>query len=72
MGLIDVSVAAPSRREGLGTFLLGEAFRKLRASGFGMVEAHAMRHNAAALALYQKLGFVEVAQGTVLRKEPVV
>ena len=37
--------------------------------GFTGLDAQTMDHNAAALALYRKLGFEQVDQGVVFRKE---
>jgi len=67
-GLIDVDVAADHRRQGLATFLLGESFRELFQQGITLIEAQTMRQNAAAHALYKKLGFMEVGQGAIMRK----
>jgi ribosomal protein S18 acetylase RimI-like enzyme len=57
------------RRQGLATFLLGEGLRQSHRHGATLVEAQAMQHNTAALSLYRKLGFEEVDQGVVFRKE---
>lgn len=68
-GMFDLYVPADQRRKGLATFLLGEAFDRLRARGLLHVEAQTMQHNATALALYQKLGFQQVDEGIVYRKD---
>jgi len=57
------------RRKGLSIFLLGEAFRQFIREGIMLVEAQAMQHNAAALGMYHKLGFRQVGQGSVFRKD---
>jgi len=62
-------VALDARRKGLATFLLGEAFNRLRNRGIVMVEAQTMQANAPALAMYQKLGFATVDHGDVFRKD---
>ena len=67
-GLMDLEVSLARRRQGLATFLLGEAFERLRARGIVRVEAQTMQQNSPALALYEKLGFVKVDEGTVYRK----
>jgi GNAT superfamily N-acetyltransferase len=68
-GMFDLEIFASERRKGLGTYLLGEAFERLRTRGVLLVEAQTMQHNAPALALYQKLGFRKVDEGIVYRKD---
>lgn len=67
-GLIDLEVVSQRRRQGLATYLLGEAFRQVFVQGFTLIEAQTMQHNAPAIALYKKLGFVPIDHGSVLRK----
>jgi ribosomal protein S18 acetylase RimI-like enzyme len=67
-GMFDLEVTNDSRRKGLATFLLGEAFNRLKNRGIMMVEAQTMQANAPALALYQKLGFETAGHGLVFRK----
>lgn len=69
VGLIDVWVDESYRRRGLSVFLLSEAFRQFSREGVNSVEVQAMQHNLAALGLYHKLGFRQIGQGSVLRKE---
>ena len=70
VGLIELEVDSTRRREGLATFLLGEAFRQIQSSlGVSLIEAQTMHANAAARGLYHKLGFHEIDQGAVYRKE---
>jgi len=68
-GMCDLYVEPEWRRRGCATHLLGEAFRLLRRRGVGTVEAQTMSTNEAALAFYGQLGFVEVDQGVVFRKD---
>ena len=68
-GLYDLQVAPDRRRCGLATFLVGDAFRRLAAQGIALIEVQTMAGNAAALALYRKLGFREVDQGIAYRKD---
>lgn len=68
-GLFDLEVALDARRKGLATFLLSEAFVRLKGRGIGMVEAQTMQANVPALAMYSKLGFETVGYGDVFRKE---
>ena len=67
-GMFDLHVSPEARRQGLATFLLGEAFNRLRDRGIVLVEAQTMRGNTPALAMYQKLGFQTVDSGYVFRK----
>lgn len=67
-GMFDLEVTTDSRRKGLATFLLGEAFNRLKNRGIMMVEAQTMQANAPALALYRKLGFETAGHGLVFRK----
>jgi GNAT superfamily N-acetyltransferase len=67
-GLLDLEVDA-SRRQGLATYLLGECFQNFSRQGILLVEVQAMAGNAAAIALYRKLGFRQSDQGAVFRKE---
>jgi GNAT superfamily N-acetyltransferase len=68
-GLIELEVQESQRRQGLATFLLSEAMRQLQLQGTSLVEVQTMQHNAAALQLYHKLGFSQIDQGAVFRKE---
>jgi ribosomal protein S18 acetylase RimI-like enzyme len=68
-GMIDLEVIPARRRQGLATFLLGEAFERLRSRGVLRIECQTMHQNAPALALYEKLGFTRVDEGIVYRKE---
>ncbi len=68
-GLIELGVDQSLRRRGLSVFLLSEAFRQFVGQGLPLVEAQVMQHNAAALGMYQKLGFQQVGHGSVFRKE---
>jgi ribosomal protein S18 acetylase RimI-like enzyme len=68
-GMFDLRVNDARRRQGLATFLLVDAFERLRSRGIVLVEAQTMQNNAPALALYAKLGFTKVDEGVVYRKE---
>ena len=69
IGVTDLEVCDSQRRQGLATFLLSEALRHFQTQGMTLVEAQTMQHNAAAISLYQKLGFEAVDHGSVFRKE---
>lgn len=68
-GMFDLHVPNDARRKGLATFLLSDSFERLRQRGIVRVEAQTMQHNAPAIALYKKLGFTQVDEGVVFRKE---
>lgn len=68
-GLCEVYVDQQQRRQGLAQFLLGEAFRQLAAEGIALVETQAMLGDAPAVGMLKKLGFQQVDEGVVFRKE---
>ena len=67
-GLVDLEVVPTERRQGLATFLLGEAFRHLSSQGISLVEAQADQNDAAAIKLFCKLGFEPVDEAVHYRK----
>lgn len=67
-GLIELEIAPPHRRQGMATFLIGEALRQIYSQGIHLIEVQILDSNQPALALYAKLGFTEVDQGAILRK----
>lgn len=69
VGLIDLYVAPDHRRQGLASFLLGEVFHQLGRQSVKSVEVQTMQHNSAGVGIYRKLGFREVDQGIVFRKQ---
>jgi ribosomal protein S18 acetylase RimI-like enzyme len=69
LGLIEVWVEESARRRGMATFLLSEAFRQFIRDGTHEVDVQAMQHNLAAQAFYRKMGFQQLGQGSVFRKE---
>lgn len=68
-GMFDLCVTDQRRRQGLATFLLTDAFERLRSRGIVLVEAQTMQHNEPAIALYKKLGFTKVDEGVIYRKD---
>lgn len=68
-GMFDLEVNLDTRRKGIATFLLSEAFNRLKNRGIAHVEAQTMQHNTPALALYSKLGFETTGYGEVFRKD---
>jgi GNAT superfamily N-acetyltransferase len=71
-GLISVAVDPTLLRQGMATFLLSEVMKEVSQQGFSLVEAQTMQRNAAAIRLYEKLGFRRVDSGAVFRKETQV
>lgn len=69
MGLTYVESRGDQRRQGLVSYLLSEAFRELAAQGLAMVETQVDAQNLAAIALFEKLGFRQVDQAAVYRKD---
>jgi GNAT superfamily N-acetyltransferase len=69
MGLMRMATSSLHRRQGLSTFLLGEAVRQLQSQGISQIELQCMRANHAAVKLYAKHGFSEVDEGIVFVKE---
>lgn len=69
-GLFELYVEPDWRRRGVASCLLGETIRLLRRRGVATVEAQTMGSNQPAVDLYNKLGFTEVDQGIVYRKQP--
>jgi ribosomal protein S18 acetylase RimI-like enzyme len=67
--MVDLHVPSRLRRKGVASYLLSEAFARLSGRGIVAVEAQTMQTNLPALALYQKLGFAQVDEGVVYRKE---
>lgn len=69
VGVLEFQVAESMRRRGIATHFLSELMRQLRLQGVAVIEAQTMIHNEPALAMYRKLGFVEVDRGAVFRKD---
>lgn len=67
LGVFGIEVAEPHRGKGYGRFLVTEILRHARERGFDFAEVQTLADNAAALALYQALGFEPVEQSTVFR-----
>lgn len=67
--MIDLWVDQSLRRRGLAVFVLSEACRQFIRDGVSRLEAQVMIHNVAALGVYRRLGFQQIGQGSVFRKE---
>lgn len=68
-GLIKLRVDPEFRRQGLATFLLGEALQRMKAEGFTTVEVMFRDQNRRAMLTAQKLGFTQYASGSVFVKD---
>ncbi len=60
--ILTIAVAPDGRRHGMGWRLMGAVIRHLRAEGADVLFLEVDETNAAAIALYRKLGFCEVAR----------
>jgi ribosomal protein S18 acetylase RimI-like enzyme len=69
LGIVDLQVTAQRQRQGLAKYLLGEAFRHLHNQGFALAEVHVAQENTPALALFSVLGFDQVDQSVLYRKD---
>jgi len=68
-GVIELEVEPQHRRQGLATFLLGDALRVLASQDVAVVEAQTDEGDAAGIALFGKLGFRTIGHGTIYRKD---
>lgn len=68
MGLYDLFVEPAFRRQGLATFLIGEALRQLQSQGITLAEFQTRSDDNAALELFDGLGFERIDAGLVLEK----
>lgn len=67
-GIVEVSIDEAYRRQGLATFLLGEAFRQLQTQGTTLVEVQSAAEDKPPQGLFLKLGLAPVDNGTRLVK----
>lgn len=68
-GLYELYVDPSLRRRGYASYVVTEAIRILQRRGVTTIEAQTMTSNDAALAFYDKLGFLHIDGGRVYRKE---
>lgn len=66
----NIAIAAPVRRKGMGSRLLGEFLHHVRNSGAGMVFLEVRESNQAARKLYKKWGFVQAGRRKDYYLEP--
>ncbi|MCL5430501.1 MAG: GNAT family N-acetyltransferase [Candidatus Marsarchaeota archaeon] len=57
MGYLTIGVSGGHRRSGIGQYMMEEVIRKARSAGHIAVFLEVEKHNGAATALYEKLGF---------------
>ena len=62
-GLYDLKVSAEDQRQGLASFLVCEAMKRLASNGVTLVEAQTETANEASIGLFEKLEFVAVTKG---------
>jgi len=67
-GLYDLAVNDDDQRQGLASFLVCEAMKRLASNGVTLVEAQSESTNSASLGLFEKLEFAPVAKGLQFRK----
>jgi ribosomal protein S18 acetylase RimI-like enzyme len=67
IGLIEMEVHPDFRRRGYGRHLVNEILRSLRTQGIALVSIQTRSTNAAALALYESIGFRPVDSATLYR-----
>jgi ribosomal protein S18 acetylase RimI-like enzyme len=69
VGILELEIRQDVRRQGLATFLLGEAIRQLQTQRTNLIEAQVAVSDTAAIGLFRKLGFEEVERGVVFEKK---
>jgi ribosomal protein S18 acetylase RimI-like enzyme len=67
-GLIGLWIRDDLRGRGLGKFLVGEVLRAVQADGVPQIDVQVAETNAAALAVFRRLGFQQADRGYLLRK----
>lgn len=68
IGLSDLVVTDPSRRQGNGQALLIEVMKRMKQEQVTLAEAHVVEENRAAMAAFMSVGFRQVDCGIVYRK----
>lgn len=57
--IVDILIASPSRRQGIGSALLGGLQKAVSEAGVATLSLHVGMHNSEAYRLYRRLGFLE-------------
>jgi ribosomal protein S18 acetylase RimI-like enzyme len=68
VGITDLAVDEPQRRQGLAKFLFAQILRYLQDQFFGLVEIQAMENHAPAVSLIRSVGFSQVDAGRIYRR----
>jgi hypothetical protein len=68
VGLLQIEVQGPLRRQGLAKYLLTQTLHYLQDQFFGLSEVHIKPNDAPALKLFHTLGFEEVDSGQQYKK----
>jgi len=68
-GLLHVDIEGPRRRQGLASYLVAEALHDLAEEGVTLVETQVAESNAAAVKLFEKLGFAIAERGSVFTRQ---
>lgn len=69
MGLLNLYIDPPHRRQGLATFLVGESLRQLQSQGNTLAEVQVPAPEKGTLEVFAQLGFEAVDQGVQLSKD---
>lgn len=67
VGIIELEISEPRRRQGYGKLLLHTMMKHLQEQRVKQIEVQTMQRNVAALRLYQSLGFTQVDVGHAYR-----
>lgn len=67
-GLYDLRINSEDQRQGLASFLVCEAMKRLATNGVTLVEAQTEVNNEASINLFEKLEFTTVTKGIQFRK----
>lgn len=67
-GMFDIWIQPELRRQGLATFLIGEALRQLKENGATVAEVQTRMDNSSSIALFEKLGFEKIDRGILFFK----
>jgi ribosomal protein S18 acetylase RimI-like enzyme len=69
LGMVDIEICEPFRRQGLARYLLSQALRYLRDQYFTLAEVQIREGNEAGRRLCQSLGFKQVDSGRMYQKQ---
>lgn len=69
VGILDLNVQEPLRRQGLGKFFVALLLQYLQEQCFNLVEIQVSERNRPAMSLFQSLGFEQIDIGRVYRSD---